>query len=104
MNDLIHANVLIGKLHNTAFKDGDDRSIVYSVIEDLKTVPNTAVDYETENRKLHEEIREYRAMIEAYEKADRDNNYRRELSYRDGLIEGLKFAIRANGISGENVK
>ena len=46
MSDLIHANELIGILHNTEYKDGDDRSIVYNIIQNIPAVdacPNDKV-------------------------------------------------------------
>lgn len=35
---LIDADSLIGRLHNTYFHDGDDRSIVYKAIEESHTI------------------------------------------------------------------
>lgn len=38
MSRLIDADALIGQLHFIAFEDGDDRSLVYAVIQGQKTV------------------------------------------------------------------
>jgi predicted nucleic acid-binding Zn-ribbon protein len=48
----------------------------------------------------------------AVAKEDRDNlmheyeleSKRKEVAFKDGMIEGLKFAIRCNGVSGNEVR
>lgn len=57
-----------------------------------------------ENKELTGACKEYEALIDAYKKAQHDSKYTTELRYRDGIIEGLKFAIRCNGVSGSEVR
>ena len=45
------------------------------------------------------------ALKEDLEKLKRTNTWMRdEMSYQKGMIEGLKFAIRCNGVSGAEAK
>ena len=44
--------------------------------------------------KLEEENRELKAIRDSYETAYQERNKQMELRYKDGMIEGLKFAIR----------
>lgn len=45
------------------------------------------------------------ALKEELEKLKRTNTWMRdESSYQKGMIEGLKFAIRCNGVSGAEAK
>jgi len=67
MSDLIHANDLINILHNTAFKDGDDRSIVYNAVERLRTESITAID-DGERIKMLDEIQHWRDQCRSYER------------------------------------
>ncbi len=83
---LIDVNELIEKLHGTAFKDGDDRSIVLSVIDKMPIKDNI------EMKKIYEE---QRAHIEYL---SRQNNAMK------GEIKALAFAVRCNGVSGNEVR
>lgn len=60
--DLIHANELIEILHNTNFKDGDERAIVYAVIERLKKKT-----VQTENEALKKELDYWHDLAKSYE-------------------------------------
>lgn len=60
--DLIHANELYEILHNTAFKDGDDRAIVYAVIERLK-----GKTVQTENEAFKKELDYWHDLAKSYE-------------------------------------
>ena len=62
MSDLIHANELIGILHDTTFKDGDDREIVYAVIERLK-----GKTVQTENEAFKKELDYWHDLAKSYE-------------------------------------
>lgn len=62
MSDLIHANELIGILHDTVFKDGDDREIVYTVIERLKVKT-----VQTENEAFKKELDYWHDLAKSYE-------------------------------------
>lgn len=49
--------------------------------------------------------RELERFKDRYEKLERHTDWMRdEMSYNKGMIEGLKFAIRCNGVSGAEVK
>ena len=82
---LINADTLIEALHNTAFHDSNDRSIVYSVIEQVAA----------KNPEYEKEREELRAHIE-YLSRQNDN--------MKGEIKALTFAVRCNGISGKEVQ
>ena len=62
MSDLIHANELYEILHNTAFKDGDDREIVYAVIERLKEKT-----VQVEHEAFQKELDYWRDLARSYE-------------------------------------
>lgn len=64
-----------------------------------------------ENNKLRAESEELRAQINELRHAiDHDrhvaenNRYEQELRYRDGVIYGMKYALRCNGVSGGEVE
>lgn len=59
----IDAGMLIERLHNTAFKDGDDRSIILNVIDSLPMVGYEEFEY----NKMLEEINYWRNKCERYE-------------------------------------
>lgn len=82
---LIDAGELIEKLHGTAFKDGDDRSIVLNIIDKMPIKDNIEM----------EKMRELRAHIEYL---NRQNNTMK------GEIKALTFAVRCNGMSGNEVR
>lgn len=82
---LINADTLIEVLHNTAFRDGDDRAIVLSVIEQVAA---KNLEYEKEREEL-------RAHIEYLS---------RQNDSMKGEIKALAFAVRCNGISGNEVQ
>lgn len=103
---VIDSEELIATLHNTAFKDGDDREIVYGIIyrmanEDV--ISDTLMKLEAECRDLKEKLHEADLAIEHNRKIADEEQLRGELRYRDGVINGLKFAIKCNGVSGGEV-
>lgn len=55
--------------------------------------------------KLEAECKEMKERLNEAELATKHNEeqYKGELRYRDGVIYGLKYAIRCNGISGGEV-
>ena len=73
------------------------KECVSNIIEENKKLINEIEEYKAQ-------IKEYKAVINAYEKAEHDSKYTTELRFRDGIIEGLKFSIRCNGVSGAEVK
>ena len=83
---LIDASELIEKLHGTAFKDGDDRSIVLNIIDKMPTKDNIEME------KMREELRAH------IEYLNRQNNTMK------GEIKALTFAVRCNGMSGNEVR
>ena len=86
MRRLIDANELIEELHWALFKDGDDRSIVLNIIEKMP------IKDEIETEKMCEELK---AHIEYL---------RRQNDSMKGEIKALKFAVRCNGVSGNEVR
>lgn len=91
MSDLIHVNELIGKLHNTTFKDGDDRGICYSVIRSIKPVDEIDVE---ENISLRNQLDEALKAVEHNHNLVEQERLRHELYRKDGEIDGLRFALR----------
>ena len=86
MSRLIDVDELIEKLHGTAFKDGDDRSIALSVIDKMPIKDNIEME------KMCEELRAH------IEYLNRQNNTMK------GEIKALTFAVRCNGMSGNEVQ
>ena len=86
MSRLSEVDELIEKLHGTAFKDGDDRSIALSVIDKMPIKDNIEME------KICEELR---VNIEYF---NRQNNAMK------GEIKALAFAVRCNGVSGNEVQ
>lgn len=83
---LIDTDVLIEELHKTAFKDGDDRSVVLNIIEKMP------IKDEIEMEKVCEELK---AHIE---------HLRRQNDSMKGEIKALVFAVRCGGVSGNEVR
>lgn len=82
---LINADTLIEALHNTAFRDGDDRAIALSTIEQVAA----------KNPEYEKEREELRANIEYL---------RRQNDSMKGEIMALAFVVRCNGVSGSEVE
>lgn len=59
---------------------------------------------DTEKNKLDDENRELKAKIKALEERIAQLAFQRELEYQRGVIEGLKFSLRCNGVSGGEIK
>lgn len=84
MKAIINREMLIEKIHDTAFKDGDDRSIVLNIVEHMPTM-------DVELEKMCEELK---AHIEYL---------RRQNDSMKGEIKALTFAVRCGGVSGNEV-
>lgn len=56
-----------------------------------------------ENEKLKAELQEARLAVEHNRHVADENQLKYELRYRDGIIYGLKYAIKCNGVSGGEV-
>lgn len=53
-----------------------------------------------ENEKLKKELQEARFAVEHNRHVAEENQLKYELHYRDGVIYGMKYALKCNGISG----
>ena len=56
-----------------------------------------------ENEKLKAELEEARLAVEHNRHVAEENQLKYELHYRDGVIYGMKYALRCNGVSGGEV-
>ncbi|MBQ6240894.1 MAG: hypothetical protein IJK56_11140 [Firmicutes bacterium] len=56
-----------------------------------------------ENEKLKAELREARLAVEHNAHVAAENQLKYELHYRDGVIYGMKYALKCNGVSGGEV-
>ena len=56
-----------------------------------------------ENEKLKAELQEARLAVEHNRHVAEENQLKYELHYRDGVIYGMKYALKCNGISGGEV-
>jgi regulator of replication initiation timing len=65
--------------------------------EELVALNNTL---RAENEKLKAELEEARLAAEHNRHVAEENQLKCELRYRDGVIYGMKYALRCNGISG----
>lgn len=57
-----------------------------------------------ENEALKAELKEVESRCEYYEKKLYENELKEKINYMRGRIDGLEFAIRCNGVSGDSVK
>ena len=58
---------------------------------------------EEECKGLKEKLQEMNLAVEHNRQVANEEQLKRELRYRDGMIAGLKYAIRCNGVSGGDV-
>lgn len=56
-----------------------------------------------ENEKLKAELQEARLAAEHNRHVAEENQLKYELRYRDGVIYGMKYALKCNGVSGGEV-
>lgn len=68
--------------------------------EELAEVSNML---RSENEKLKAELEEARLAAEHNRHVAEENQLKYELHYRDGVIYGMKYALRCNGVSGGEV-
>lgn len=68
--------------------------------EELVALINTL---RAENEKLKAELEEARLAVEHNRHVAEENQLKHELYYRDGVIYGMKYALRCNGVSGGEV-
>ena len=73
----------------------------------LREQLNNRIDYiaelEAKCKDLTGKLQEANLAVEHYRRLADDEQYKVELRYRDGMIAGLKYAIRCNGVSGGEV-
>ncbi len=55
------------------------------------------------NEELKAELEEARLAVEHNRHVAEENQLKYELRYRDGVIYGMKYALRCNGVSGGEV-
>ena len=53
-----------------------------------------------ENEKLKAELQEARLAVEHNRHVAEENQLKYELHYKDGIIYGMKYALKCNGVSG----
>lgn len=75
--------------------------------DELRKQLNNRLDYiaelEMKCKELTEKLHEAELAVEYSRQSVDDEQHKAELRYRDGMIEGLKYAIRCNGVSGGEV-
>lgn len=59
--------------------------------------------FRSENEKLKAEIEEARLAIEHNRQLAEENQLKYDLRYKDGIIYGMKYALKCNGVSGGEV-
>ena len=55
-------------------------------------------------RKLEEELKDERHANEVLEYLVENRKLKNKVEYKDGVIYGLKYSIRCNGVSGNDIK
>ena len=75
--------------------------------DELRKQLNKCSEYidklEVECKDLKEKLHETELAVEHNRHLADEEQYKGELRYRDGVIYGLKYAIRCNGVSGGEV-
>lgn len=56
-----------------------------------------------ENEKLKMELQEARLAVEHNRHVAEENQLKYELRYKDGIIYGMKYALKCNGVSGGEI-
>ncbi len=57
-----------------------------------------------ENEKLKAELEEARLAVEHNRHVAEENQLKYELHYKDGVIYGLKYALKCNGVDGGHTR
>ena len=71
--------------------------------EQLRNCNEYIAKLEVECKELNEKLQEMNLAVEHNRQVANEEQLKKELSYRDGMIAGLKYAIRCNGVSGGEV-
>lgn len=72
--------------------------------ENLSECHDYIAKLEAECKDLKEKLHETELAVEHNRHLADEEQYKGELRYRDGVIYGLKYAIRCNGVSGGEVQ
>ena len=93
----------INILQNTIFPEQRVEEAINLAIDALKTV--SGIDIKTDTIKnLEIKLKEAQCEVDHYKNLVSNWQSQAELSYRDGVIYGLKYATRCNGVSGGEVR
>lgn len=76
---------------------------VDELMDQLNNRNDCIAELEAKCRDLAEELRKANLAVEHNRHLADEEQLRGELRYRDGVIYGLKYAIRCNGVSGGEV-
>ena len=83
------------------------QAVQYNEADELRDMLTNRLDYiavlEAKCRDLTEKLHETELAVEHNRHLADEEQYKGELRYRDGVIYGLKYAIRCNGVSGGEV-
>lgn len=71
--------------------------------EQLSKCHDYIAELEAECKELKKGLQEMNLEVEHKRQMLNEEQLKRELRYRDGMIAGLKYAIRCNGVSGGEV-
>lgn len=75
---------------------------------ELRDQLNERIEYiavlEAKCKDLTDKLHEANLAVEHNRKVAEEERLKHELYRRDGMIEGLKYAIRCNGVSGGEIK
>lgn len=70
---------------------------------DLNACHDYIAELEAECKELKAKLHEMSLAVEHNRQVANEEQMKGELRYRDGMIAGLKYAIRCNGVSGGEV-
>lgn len=76
---------------------------VDELMDQLNNRNDRIAELEAKCRDLAEELRKANLAVEHNRHLADEEQLRGELRYRDGVIHGLKYAMRCNGVSGGEV-
>ena len=71
--------------------------------EQLSNCHDYIAELEAECKELKAKLQEMSLAVEHNRQVANEEQLKSELRYRDGMIAGLKYAIRCNGVSGGEV-
>lgn len=71
--------------------------------EQLSKCHDYIAELEAECKELKAKLKEMHLAFEHNQQEAKEEQLKQEIRYRDGMIAGLKYAIRCNGVSGGEV-